>query len=245
MSESYEALRDGATGEGGEAWRAADREESNLRALYRELKEDPRYTEEHKADKAWGAYEDARDKIAAGKAKARELLEKQARTVERFSVPVPGGEGLVTTDAQKLLASQNEATRIVRKLDRMAASAKGPVGPDRVEVLREEYRRGLDIGGMQGGVICRGVLEAADELGVDKHAVVDSFRKERHHESLERAQLAARLTDLIGGKVPEPPFTKPGEGFPRGGGSEPRRGSGALLIPRGPKTGSGRRPPWR
>ena len=38
MSETYESLRDNATGEGAEAWRAADREEARLRALYLELK---------------------------------------------------------------------------------------------------------------------------------------------------------------------------------------------------------------
>ena len=41
---AYEELRDGATGEGGDAWREADRRTSKLHALYRELKEDPRYT---------------------------------------------------------------------------------------------------------------------------------------------------------------------------------------------------------
>ncbi len=38
MSNTYEQLRDAATGEGGEAWRAADREEGKLHAFYRELK---------------------------------------------------------------------------------------------------------------------------------------------------------------------------------------------------------------
>src|SRR3712207_2624855 len=50
----------------------------NLRALYRELKEDPRYTDEHKAQKAWERYEATKEKIVAGKVKAKELLENQA-----------------------------------------------------------------------------------------------------------------------------------------------------------------------
>jgi hypothetical protein len=37
MTETYEQLRDSASGEAGEAWRRADREESNLRATYRQL----------------------------------------------------------------------------------------------------------------------------------------------------------------------------------------------------------------
>jgi hypothetical protein len=60
MSETYESLRESATGEAGEAWKRSDRDVSNLQALYRELKDDPRYTEEHKAEKAWGAYDAAR-----------------------------------------------------------------------------------------------------------------------------------------------------------------------------------------
>jgi hypothetical protein len=42
MTESYEQLRESATGKAWGAWKAADREESNLRTLYRTLKENPR-----------------------------------------------------------------------------------------------------------------------------------------------------------------------------------------------------------
>jgi hypothetical protein len=41
-----------------------------------------------------------------GKAKARGLLEKQARSGERFSIPTPEGESPITSDTHKLLASQ-------------------------------------------------------------------------------------------------------------------------------------------
>jgi hypothetical protein len=220
MNESYEQLRDSATGEAGEAWKTADREESNLRALYRELKEDPRYTDEHKAQTAWAAFERAKEKIVANKAKVCERLEKQARTGERFSIPMPEGEGLITTDTNKLLASQNEASRILRKLDRLASNSVGPFKPDREEVLKSEYERGLQIGGVQGGAICRGVLEAADELGVDKHEVVDDFRRQSHRNSLEDAERASMLTQHISKQVPEPPFPHPegkhlGRGRPR------------------------------
>ena len=210
MTETYEQLRDSATGEAGDAWKAADQEESSLRALYQELREDPRYTEAHKAQQAWESYESAKERIAEGKTKARELLEKQAHSAERSSVPFPAGEGIITSDTQKVLASQNEASRIIRKLDRLDASAKGPFRPDWAEVLRQEYGQGMDTGGMQGGAICRGVLSACDELGIDVNAVVDSFRKERHHEALQRAQHASRLVQYIGKRIPEPPFRRPG-----------------------------------
>ncbi len=229
MNETYESLRDSATGEAGEAWKAADREESNLRTLYRELKEDPRYTTEHKAEQAWERYEATKEKIAANKVKARELLEKQVRTAERFSVPFPAEESLITTDTNKLIASQNEASRIVRKLERLEGRAKGPFAPDRVEVLKQEYQRGLEVGGVQGAIICRGVLAAADELGVDTDSVVDSFRKPRHHEALQRARHAERLAFTIGGKAPEPPFPRPGSRAARRA-SLAQRGPTPLLV---------------
>ena len=210
MTETYEQLRGSATGEAGEAWKAADREESNLRTLYRNLKEDPRYTEKHKAEQAWARYEATKEKIAAGREKARESLKKQAQTAERLSIPLPDGEALITTHTSKLLAVQNEAARIIRKIDR-AGQSGGPFRPNRVEALKEEYRRGLEIGGMQGGVICRGVLMAADELGSDTGAVVHGFRKERHHKALESAHHAERLAGLIGKRIAvEPPFPRPG-----------------------------------
>jgi hypothetical protein len=247
---TYEKFRDGASGDGGDAWRAADRETGKLYALYRELKEDPRWSEEYKAEKAWAAYEANKGKIEASKARARELLEKQAHSAERFNTPVPAEETITTADTSKLLASQNEASRIVRKIDRMGGNGKsGPFKPDRLEVLRTEYGRGLETGDVQGGAICRGVLDA-DELGVDRHSVGDGFRKDRHRKSLERAEHTSRLAELIGGKVPEPPFAKPDERrrVPRQYG----RGSGALLLP-GRETlapgtasrGKRRRAPWK
>ena len=227
MTESYEELRDSATGGGGEAWRQADREETNLRRLYAALKEDSRWSEEHKSEKAWEAYEVAREKIAGGREKAREHLETQARGGVRASLPFPGGEGPVTSDTQKYLATQNEASRIVRKIDRISGSAKGgPLKASPLDVLRQEYGRGLEAGGTQGGIICRGVLAAADELGIDAGSVVDGFRKDRHREALERAQVSERLAGTVGGSVPEPPFKKPG----RLASSAP--GPAPLFIPR-------------
>lgn len=227
MSGTYEELRDSATGGGGEAWRQADREEGNLRRLYATLKEDARWSEEHKAEKAWEAYETAREKITGGREKAREMLEAQARSGERFGIPVPEGEALVTSDTTKLLASQNEAARIVRKIDRIDSSGKGgPLKPDRLAVLRAEYGRGLEAGGAQGGIVCRGVLAAADEFGIDAGSVVDGFRKDRHRESLERGELSGRLARTVGGSVPEPPFARPGRPVQQGGDPRP------LFVPR-------------
>jgi hypothetical protein len=253
MTETYEQLRDSATGEAGDAWRRKDRAESELRTLYSTLKEDPRYTEEHKAEQAWQRYEAVKEKIGADTVKAREGLAKQVRSGERFSIPMPEGESLVTTDTAKLLASQNEASRIVRKLDRLAGSGAGPFKRNPAEVLKSEYERGLQIGGVQGGAICRGVLKAADELGVDKDQVVDGFRKRSHRSALEDAERASRLTQHISRSVPEPPFPDPrlqrvkasrGSVGAYGGGQKALVPNTQSALPKTPQS-KRRRPSWK
>jgi hypothetical protein len=78
MTETYEQVRDSATGEAGAAWKSADRETARLTELYHKLKNDGRYTEQHRAEKAWQAYETKKDKIVGNRAKAKEHLHKQA-----------------------------------------------------------------------------------------------------------------------------------------------------------------------
>jgi hypothetical protein len=205
---SYEEVRDSAPTEARTLWQAADKEEENLRTLYGQLKDDPRYTEEHKSAQAWEKYEAKKQGIIEGKEKARETLSNNARAYQRMSLPFPPEEGPVTKDNEKLLLSQNEASRIVRKLERIS-NTKGPFKQNPTKVLKEEYERGLEVGGVQGGSICRGVLTACDEFGVDVDSVVDDFRKERHRELLEDSQRAELLTNHIGKRVPEPPFKPP------------------------------------
>ena len=207
MSE-YEQMRDQESGSAGQAWREADRQESELRNLYESLREDNRYTEEHKEQQAWGAFLAAQEKIVAGRQQARESLQKQARSAERFSVPLPKGVSHQAKDASELLAAQNEAGRIVRKVERQQ---EGPISPGKDEALKGEYGRGLELGGVEGAAICRGVLGAAEERGVPVDAVVDGYRKDHHRESLERAQLSERMAASIGKRIKEPPFPRPAD----------------------------------
>jgi hypothetical protein len=53
-----------------------------------------------------------------------------------------------------------------------------------------------------------GVLAVANEQGIDPDSVVDSFRKDRHRELVERAQHAEYLQNYLGRRVKEPPFAK-------------------------------------
>ena len=215
MSETYEQLRDTATGDARTAWEIVDRERIKLRDVYQNLKEDSKYADSYKSEQAWAAYATAKERIEANALKAREALEKQARTAERFSVPFVAEESLITSDTSKLLASQNEAARIARKLDRLSANAKGPLAPDRTKTLKQEYERGLRTGGVAGAAICRGVLSACDELGVDLDSVVDDFRNSRHDKNLDDAQHNRRLTQLISKETPKPPFPRPGTKSPK------------------------------
>jgi hypothetical protein len=89
--------------------------------------------------------------------------------------------------------------------------------------LRQEYARGLEIGGVEGGSICRGVLRASQELGVGDDWL-DSLRSDRQRQSLDDARRLEHYAGLISVKAPEPPksLRKPSG---RGGGPAP------LLVP--------------
>ena len=89
-----------------------DRRQAALEATYRSLKDDPRYTEEHKASEMWAAYEKESTHILAAGEKARALLEKEAQGHEMMSVPRPKGENLTAGSPERLIAAQNEATTI-------------------------------------------------------------------------------------------------------------------------------------
>jgi hypothetical protein len=205
---SYESLRDSARGQAAPLWKTADKEEATLGAYYEQLRDDPRFTEEHKSELAWSHYNQAKEKIVEGREKASEMLATDAATYRRQSLPMPGGEGPITQDPQKILITQNESQRINRKIARLQESP-GPFRPDIASTLRQEYERGLEVGGTMGGALCRAVLAVADEQGIEPDSVVDSFRKDRHRELVERAQHAEHLRQYLGKRIKEPPFGKP------------------------------------
>jgi hypothetical protein len=100
---SYEELRDSARGVAASLWKAADREEEALTNYYEALADDPRFTDEYRSTLAWQRYHDAKEKIVGGRQKASEQLAANAATYHRQSLPMPGGEGPITQDAQKIL----------------------------------------------------------------------------------------------------------------------------------------------
>jgi len=170
IRESYEQLRDSVENtEARAAWLDHDRRLQLLRQTYNSLKDDPRYTEEHKANQMWETYQQQSAHIQAAGEKARELLEKEARGYEMIALPHPKGENLHSISTERLIAAQNEASRISRKLERLE-KAKGPknLKPPTAQILKDEYARGMEVGGVEGSAICKGVLMAADELGISE-----------------------------------------------------------------------------
>jgi len=225
--ESYESMQESVpNAEARAAWKLSDARAHQLSQLYRELREDNRYTSDYKAEQAWSAYERALPQITEGKEQARTLLEKEAAHHEEISVPRPEGEMLRIGSAERLLAAQNQAARVVRMADRLERRSDGnPIGkPSLSGLLADEYARGLKTGGVEGATACKGTLMAAEELGVDPDSFLDGLREDKHRESLDKARRYSQMAQSISKSVPEPPFPKPGATTTRGSIGSARKG---------------------
>jgi len=210
MSETYESIQHEAKGPGVEEWRQADKARANLSATYQSLKEDPRYSEEHKSQTAWDKYEETRAQVGQLAPEAREKMLRSAESRERMSIPTPEHEGLITKDTDKLLLTAHERSHLEGLINRAEKSSKGPFKTNPTDILTREYARGLSEGGPGGGATVRAVYELARDWGLDIHTIVDEHRKPHHHGALEDAQRARMQANIVGRSVPEPPFPQPG-----------------------------------
>ena len=225
-SESYEQLRESVpNNEARAAWLDHDRRQAYLAETYRSLKNDPRYTVEHKASEMWAAYERESRRIQAAGEKARELLERDAKGRETMAMPRPKGENITNLSTERLLAAQNEAARIIRKTQRLQ-NVPGPFKQNTADVLREEYAHGMAASGVEGVAICKGALMAAGELGISEDEFLNGLRTPEQLEELDKARRFRRMAQSIGKSIPEPPLTHPVTG-------QPSTGPGKLFIPRG------------
>jgi hypothetical protein len=226
MSDTYEQLRNSVeNSEARAAWMDHDRRQHRLTQTYRSLKDDPRYSGSHKAEQMWAAYEREGEHIQAAGEKARELLERDARGHEMRAMPRPKGENVTNLSAERLSLAQAEAARIVRKTQRLQnASYAGPFNQSTADVLREEYARGIESGGVEGVAICKGTLMAADELGISEEEFLDSLRTSEQLEALDKARRARMMAQSISKRIPTPPLRRPVDSTP---------GPGRLFIPRG------------
>jgi hypothetical protein len=217
LRQSYDDVQREAKGPGVEEWRKADKARDDLSATYQSLRDDPRYTEEHKAETAWAKYEETRARVEQLAPEAREKMLKSAESLERLSIPTPEGEGLVTRDVGKLQLTAHERSRIEGLIARSEKAAdKGPFKANPVDILAKEYARGLSEGGPSGGATVRAVYELARDWDLDIHAIVDAHRKPHHHSALEDAQAAWMRAHMVGRSVPEPPFKRAGGSAPTG-----------------------------
>ncbi len=206
MSETYESIRDheeiippGVR----EMWIKADQSERMLRYHYSKLTEDQDLTDEARVRRAGELYERHRPLIERQKKEAKDALVKAAKSAEKSSIPRPDGEALSSTDPTKLLLDQNEASRILRTIERRQ-NQSGPFRPSTDDLLRQEYTRGIEIGGTEGGAVCRGVLRASRELGMGDNWL-DSVRNDSQRKSLDNARRFEYFSGLISTSAPEPP----------------------------------------
>ena len=249
INPSYEHLQQEAKGPGVEEWKRTDKLRAELSATYQSLKDDERYAPEYKSETAWAKYEETRAQVEQLAPEARQKMLRSAEVLERQSIPVPEGEGLIIRDTDKLLLTAHERGRIEGLINRAEKSAKGPFKADPMDVLKSAYEQGLEQGGPGGGATVRAVIQLARDWGLDINAMVDAHRKPYHHEALENAQKARIRADMVGKTVSKPPFPHP-EKVHQGSKDIGTYRNGAMLTPHSrtalAKTlGSNRRPRWK
>ena len=233
----YEQLRDSVGPQLRDEWMRTDQQAERLNQSYERLLADEELTAEAKQRRAEQLFEQQGQQVAHKRKALRESLLRASKSAERSSIPVPGGEGLTSDDPAKLLASQNEAQRIIRTLERRAE--KSPFGDQgHSDYLRSEYQRGLELGGVEGGAIIRGALRASAEMGLGDGAGAEWLpRGERHHEALDRARRLLHAADSISTSPPP---------IPRGLSGSGRRSAthGLVASPDGQRV-SKRKPAWK
>src|SRR5829696_5751676 len=200
--------------------REAQAARHDLIRQYESLDSDERYTDEHRASRAWQAYDESKPLIEQKAKSAREKLLKSADEYELSSIPFPGGQSLRTNSVELLSLTQGERARIVERLGyeppniaRMKAAGKNvPASAEArpANVLREEYARGLDIGGVQGGAICRAVISLAEDRGMSVDDIVDEHRRDWQRQRLQSAQDARIQARSVYSRVPLPSYKRPG-----------------------------------
>jgi hypothetical protein len=229
----YEQLRDGLDGEAGISWRDGDRWTSYLKEKFEGLRADESLSEQGKSEKAQDYLDRIAPRIQKAYEEARKHLDEEVKRKRGASVPMPDNKTLFANpvkESTELVAIQSEAASIQTKVQSLQSRAPAGLraGSHATDVLREAFAQGMEIGGVEGRVKCRGALRAAEALGVPVDDVVSAYREQRHYEAADEAQrLASMLLSVPSGKsVPANPFAA--QRSPRGG--EFHTGRGATLF---------------
>ena len=211
IRQTYEDIQREAKGPGSDQWRKADKLRADLTNFYNGLREDERYAQEYKSQRAWEEYQKVREQVEQLAPEARQKMQHSAEGLERMSIPTPEGEGLITKDTNKLLLTSNEYNRLQGLINRAEKQVEKIPGfkAKPVDVLKAEYERALDEGGPGGGATVRAVVQLARDYGHDIDSIVDGRRKSYHRESLAEAEQRRMRAQLVGKSVPQPPFPHP------------------------------------
>jgi hypothetical protein len=256
LRQSYEDIQREAKGPGSDEWRKADKLRADLTNLYDSLREDERYAQGYKSERAWAEYQKVREQVEQLAPTAREKMLKSADNLERLSVPHPEGESLITKDTDKLLLTAHERARlegVLNRAEQQGEKTGGTFKQDPHKLLKAEYERGFDEGGPGGGATVRAIVGIARDFGLDLDKIIEGRRKDYHYESLEDAARARMRANLVGRSVPEPPFPHPLQGS-RSRDVGTYGGGGRMFVDRGPASlgaaqrkpgASRRRPYWR
>jgi hypothetical protein len=236
--QSYEDIQREASGPGVEEWRRVDRLRAELTSLYNNLRDDNRYAESYKSERAWARYAEVKEQIEQLAPTAREKMARSAEGLERLSIPTPEGEALVTKDTNKLLLSAHERTRLealLTRAEKQGEQTGGTFKRNPHDILKDEYSRALAEGGPSGGATVRAIVGIARDWGLDLDSVIDEHRRESHHSALESAQRRLIQSEMVGRSVPQPPFPHPslGGASGRGGDFHTGRGASAFVNSRG------------
>jgi hypothetical protein len=251
----YERLRDGVPKEARAEWKYADGLASSIRQKFEELAGDESLSEQGRFEKAQVALENATPRVERGYEKAREWLRKEARRKELASVPLPDGRTLTSEikDSADLVAVQNEAMRIVSRVERrrekMPKGMKNQ-GDQVADMLRDIYAEAMELAGVEGQARARGALRAAEELGIDRHSLIAPFMEREHHESADtarRLEYAAKHVPSAAAMLPDNPFSdnKMKSEYHTSSGGSNLFASRSKSVHSQTQRGEGRRRPWK
>ena len=202
----YERMRESAEGLDRALWadwRSGDRWMRGVYAEYDKIRADKDLSEEGRAAREQVAYERGVAQASKGWEAARARAKQLAKENRERSVPMPQGTlfGSPVADATEMVAIQNEAERIAKKVSGTSlqelskAVSKNPNdvgikgGSHAVDTLRREFNAACEVGGVEGKIRAHGVLRAAEAMQIPFEDVTRDQRTDRHNSAAEQAAL--------------------------------------------------------
>jgi len=210
----------------------ADAIEQRYRAEGERIANDSDLTEEARRRMLLDLHADKGLGISERKKALREDVLRRAQKAEKDSWPRPKGmTSLEPADSSDLIAAQNVENVLVsdiRDLQRRAEQNKLPFAPDAADYLRDRYEAALETGGVSGAAQVRGVIGAANRLGIHVEDVAAPLRAERETQALNRAERLMAAANSIGTVIEPHRSVQRNRQGPRR--INEQRGSGAAVL---------------